>query len=61
MSYQLYYKGIASTPSEIGIICLTTNEIVCRIDTALPSGKDTRNRFNKMRNKLESKYHLILN
>jgi len=60
MKYIMVYDGLASTPNSISIICTTTNELICRIETALPSGKETRKRFNKIRNKLLLKYKNIL-
>jgi hypothetical protein len=56
----LFYTGLVSTPNSIGIKILTTNEIICQINTSMPSGKETRKKFEKMKLKLLSKYHNIL-
>ena len=39
MQYMIFYTGLASMPNSIGLKCITTNEIICQIETALPSGK----------------------
>lgn len=60
MQYMLFYTGLASTPDSIGLKCLTTNEVICQIETSCPSGKDTRIRFQKFKFKLIGKYNSIL-
>lgn len=58
--YMIFYCGPASTPTEIGLICISTKEIICRISTDRPTGKETRKAFNKYRNILETKFKSIL-
>ena len=53
----LFYTGLASTPSSVGLKNLTTNEIVCEISTDRPSGKDTRKAYQKYMGILKSKYN----
>lgn len=60
MHYILFYTGLASTPFTCGLRCITTNKIICEIDVSLPSGKATRERYQKMMTKLKSKYSKLL-
>lgn len=60
MTYMIYYCGPASTPWEIGLMCISTREIICRISTHRLTGKETRKAFNKYRNILETKFKSIL-
>lgn len=61
MKYMLFFTGVASTPNTVGLKCLTTNEIICRIDVAKPSGKDTRIAYQKYMGILKKKYENLLN
>lgn len=61
MKYLLFYTGLASTPFTVGLKCLTTGEIIHEIDVAMPTGKETRSRYNKFLNILKQKYAPILN
>lgn len=60
LKYTMYYRGLASTPDCIGIVCNTTNEIICQIETARDTGKETRRVFEKYCNVLKQKYSAIL-
>jgi hypothetical protein len=57
----LFFTGLASTPNSVGLKCLTTGETIHEIEVAMPSGKDTRNKYNKVVNLLKQKYAPILN
>lgn len=61
MKYIIFYTGLASTPNSIGLKCITTNMVVCEIETARPSGKETRKRYNKMKNYITETYSSVLN
>lgn len=52
----IFYTGLASTPNSIGLMCLTTNEVICEISTRRPTGKGTRKRFQKIKKKLNEKF-----
>lgn len=60
MKYYIYFTGLASTPNEIGLFCLTTNEVICRISTSRETGKDTRKAFQKYKKILNNKFKSIL-
>lgn len=60
LQYMLFYTGLASTPNSVGLKCITTNSIICEIETSLPSGKATREKYNKMISILKKKYQNIL-
>lgn len=53
MNYMLFFTGLASTPNSVGLKCLTTGETIHEIEVAMPSGKDTRNKYNKVVNLLK--------
>lgn len=61
MEYMIFYKGLASTPDSIGLKCLTTNEIICEIQTSCKSGKETRKKFQKYKTLLNNKFSSLLN
>lgn len=57
MKYSLYYTGCASTPNSIGV----KNEngvTIEEIDTARPTGKETRKAYEKAKNELKNRYNL---
>ena len=56
MKYMLFFTGLASTPFSVGLKNLDRNEVVCEISTDRPSGKETRNAYNKYSNILKEKY-----
>lgn len=60
MTYRLFYTGLASTPNSVGLLCSTTNEVICEISTSRPSGKETRKVYEKMKNKLKEKFGSII-
>jgi len=60
MVYRLFYTGLASTPNSVGLLCSTTNDVVCEISTSRPSGKETRKVYEKMKNKLKEKFGSLL-
>ena len=60
MNYYIFYRGLASCPFGIGLFCTTTNEVVCYIETAMPTGKQSRQKFDRMRKKLNDKYSILL-
>jgi len=61
MEYMVFYTGLASTPNSVGLKCLTTNEIIHQINVAMPSGKDTRVKYEKFKTLLLNKYKSVLN
>lgn len=61
MKYMLFYSGLASTPSSVGLKNLSTNEVVCEISTDRPSGKETRKAYQKYMGVLKRKYTHLLN
>ena len=61
MNYMIFYSGVASTPYEVGLKNLTTNEIVCRISTDRPKGEDCRKAYKKYLGILNKKYKHLLN
>lgn len=61
MKYRLFYSGLASTPNSVGLLCVDTNEVICEIEVSLPSGKETREKYNKIKSLLIKKYACILN
>ena len=56
----LFFTGLASTPNSIGLKCLSTNEIICSIETSRPSGKDTRKAYQKYVSILKKKYDILI-
>ena len=58
--YRLFYTGVASTPNSVGIISETTNEKLCEIDVAMPTGKETREKYDKIIGFLQKKFEKIL-
>ena len=60
MEYMIFYTGLASTPNSVGLKCITTNLVVCEIETARPTGAETRKRFNKMKKYIEETYSNLL-
>jgi len=56
MKYMLFYTGLASTPNTVGLKCLTTGEIINEISVAMPTGNETRTKYNKIMSKLKEKY-----
>lgn len=60
MNYQLFYTGLASVPNSVGLKCLTTNEVICEIETACDSGKQTRIKYQKYLTILKNKFKAIL-
>jgi hypothetical protein len=62
MEYIIFYTGLASTPFTVGLKCETTNEVIHEINVSRPTGRATRERYEKMKGILENKYnHLTLN
>lgn len=61
MKYMLFYTGLASTPDSVGLKCLTTGEIICKIETSRPTGKETRRFYNKVVTKLKEKFNSLIN
>lgn len=61
MRYIVFYTGLASTPNSVGLMCTTTGEVIHEIETSLPSGKATRERYEKLKSLLVRKYQSILN
>jgi len=59
--YHVFFTGVASTPHSVGVRCMTTGIIICEVTTSRPSGKDTRELYEKERKKLETHYAPILN
>lgn len=60
MKYIIFYTGLASTPFSVGLKCLTTNEVICEISTARPSGKETRKSYEKYVSVLKRKYQNLV-
>jgi hypothetical protein len=60
MEYQILVHGLASTPHLITLVNITTGEIIHSISVARPTGKATRERYNKIIKILNKKYHEIL-
>jgi len=61
MEYQIFILGLASTPHTVTLECVTTGEIIQRICVARPTGRATRERYNKVIKLLNKKYKSILN
>lgn len=61
MQYMIFFTGLASTPDTVGLKCLTTNDIVCVINCSRPTGKETREKFEKYKRILNSKYSNLVN
>ena len=60
MEYVIFVDGLASTPTNVSLFCLTTNEIINTIDVSKPTGKETRKFYSKIMKLLNKKYQSIL-
>lgn len=56
----LFYTGLASTPNSVGLKCTNTGEIICQIETSMPTGKATREKYGKYVKILKEKFAAIL-
>lgn len=61
MKYVLFFTGLATMPHSVGIKCLTAGEVIEEIVTSKPSGKETREVYEKTKKELETKYAKLLN
>ena len=51
---------MASTPDSVGLFCITTSEVICRIETSMETGRATREKYGKMVEILKRKYSALL-
>ncbi len=56
MKYYIYYKGIASTPYEVGLMNIDSKEVVCSISWECKTSKEDRAKYNKYIAILRRKY-----
>ena len=60
MRYMIFYTGVASTPSTVGLQNLTTGEKICEINCSRPTGKGTRKAYEKYKSILNNKFKSLL-
>ncbi len=60
MSYLIFYTGLASTPNSVGLKNLSNNEVIHEIDCSRPTGKETREKYQKYLTILKNKYQNIV-
>lgn len=61
MNYYIYYKGLASTPYEVGLMNIDTNEVVCSISWESKTSKEDRAKYDKYTAILKRKYARLTN
>jgi hypothetical protein len=61
MKYIIFYTGLASTPDSVGLKNLTTNEVICEISCSRSTGKETREKYQKYKKILNTKYSNLVN
>jgi hypothetical protein len=60
MTYYIFVRGLASTPTYIGLKCLETKEVICGISTDAPTSKECRQKYEKYKTILNNKFKSIL-
>jgi hypothetical protein len=56
MNYYIYFKGLASTPYEVGLMNKDTNEVVCCVSWDCKTSKEDRAKYTKYMSILKKKY-----